>query len=213
MGRLNNIIIIILLIVTIPVYAKTSVITVVEKGDELVYTSDSEYFIDHEKMLPGETYVDILSIENKSQKDYTFYTKVAVKNNDASLLEKINMVIKVDGKKVYEGTALGKEYLDNSVNDKNLLVLGDISGNSVANVEISTTLTDLPEDITIKTEGMMDLEIYASPHNPNEEDIKEVIRVPITGKTTKFLVIIASIIVVGVFLLLLIKNKEKEDKK
>lgn len=208
MGKLNNILLIIVLslFMVIPVSAKDNIVYINEKGDNLYYSSDSNYFIDHLNMLPGETYIDTLILENKSSNDYTFYLQTALKGEDTSLLEKINMVIKVDGKKVYEGNALGKEYLDNKVNENNLLKLGDIKSKGSSKVEVSTTISSIPENYSDENnQGLIDFKIYAS--LINEEEIKEVIKTPITSQNTYIIALVTVLIIGGLILLFISKKK------
>lgn len=208
MGKLNNILLIIVLslFMVIPVSAKDNIVYINEKGDNLYYSSDSDYFMDHLNMLPGETYIDTLILENKSSNDYTFYLQTALKGEDTSLLEKINMVIKVDGKKVYEGNALGKEYLDNKVNENNLLKLGDIKSKGSSKVEVSTMLNGIPENYSDENnQGLIDFKIYAS--LINEEEIKEVIKTPITSQNTYIIALVTVLIIGGSILLFISKKK------
>lgn len=208
MGKLNNILLIIVLslFMVIPVSAKDNIVYINEKGDNLYYSSDSDYFMDHLNMLPGETYIDTLILENKSSNDYTFYLQTALKGEDTSLLEKINMVIKVDGKKVYEGNALGKEYLDNKVNENNLLKLGDIKSKGSSKVEVSTTISSIPENYSDENnQGLIDFKIYAS--LINEEEIKEVIKTPITSQNTYIIALVTVLIIGGLILLFISKKK------
>ena len=207
MGKLKNIFLIIILSIFLiaPVYAEETKVYINENGDNLYYSTKGDYFMDHVNMLPGETYIDTMILENRSSKDSTFYLKTVLKNNDTSFLEKINMTIKVDGKIVYQGTALGKDYLENSVNDNNLLKLGDIASKASSKVEVSTKLEELPSNYSDETnESLIDFKIFAS--FKDEEEIKEVIKTPITGKNTYMLYIVLGIISFGLVLLLVLKR-------
>ena len=210
MGKLKKILIVIISIFIIsPVYASENIIYVNEKGDNLYYKSENDYFIDHQNMLPGETYVDSMILENRAKNDYTFYLKTVLKNDDTSLLESINMIIKVDGKIVYEGTALGKEYLENQVNDNNLLKLGDIKSKGSKKIEINTTLGVMPDNYQDEKEGLIDFKIYASPVlSPSKnEEIREVIKTPITSKN-QYMILAIVLIITGAFILLIITKKK-----
>ena len=85
-----------------------------------VNNNGDAWFMSFWNMLPGETYIDTLSIKNDSKKDYDIYVQVIPREKQTAQLEKllehIYMKVYMEETMIYNGTAIGKEYA-NSIND------------------------------------------------------------------------------------------------
>ena len=111
----------VMLFLAIDINAYNNKLYFTEKDDRLYYDTDSfddSVFMHHLDMLPGKTFIDELTIENKTKTPYSLYLKVKNVEQDEladELIDNIEMEIYLDNVLIYEGYARGLEYSDNGV--------------------------------------------------------------------------------------------------
>lgn len=98
----------------------------------------------HLNMLPGESYRDTLVIENQTSKTHKLYLQAIPKNGQKTLakelLELIHMTVYYEGKPIYVGTALGKEYPGSIQNLQNVVELGRFVKDAATTIDVELTL-------------------------------------------------------------------------
>ena len=214
-----------LLIICIPVFAKDNKLYFTESGDRLYYDSklfDIKRFMHHVDMVPGSSYVDELLIENGTNTSYTLYFKVVprVQSKEADeLLENILMKITLDGEIIYEGKATGNDYSKNGVDLKNTMKIGLYTPSKESKMVVETKLSETYSNTNLKELSYIDWSFYGEyigdpSENPNddkedpnkdkeeneERPPQEIIENPQTG-VDDFLWIGISIIVIALALL------------
>lgn len=118
-----------------------------KKDGKLTYTPATpggNWFMSHLNMLPGESYRDTLVIENQTSKTHKLYLQAIPKNGQKTLakelLELIHMTVYYEGKPIYVGTALGKEYPGSIQNLQNVVELGRFVKDAATTIDVELTL-------------------------------------------------------------------------
>lgn len=74
-------------------------------------TEDGSWFMSFTDMVPGGTYIDEMTIENHSRKNFDVFMQVVPRNQDTvlkdDLLKLITMKVYYNDQKIYDGTAMG----------------------------------------------------------------------------------------------------------
>lgn len=131
-----------------PVYAKENKLYFTESGDYIYYDSkllDENVFMNHTDMVPGESYIDELTIENGTDTDYTLYFKVIPKEQSAEaeeLLENIEMKITMDGYQVYEGKVTGTSEGNQGLDLQQRILLGEVTKEKSIKMVVETKLLE-----------------------------------------------------------------------
>ena len=215
MKNFNKIVVFILLflIFIVNVDAKENRLYFSESDKKLYYDSallDKNIFMNHVNMLPGEVYNDKLVIENASDRDYTLYFKISLKEQSEKAIELLNnitMKLYLDDVQIYNGDVTGVNYGD-SVDLTNAIKIGFIPKKTVMNLESITKLNEDYEDIENDEYSYVDWNFYAE-----YDDTVEVL-VPKTDKNQNSIFIILSLllIIVTIITIVYFKNKKKKIK-
>lgn len=138
-----------------PVFAADENTVYIREDDEqVVYEASDgfdERFMHHEGMVPGgETYVDYLTIENGTSKDYDIYFKITAENNSAkanALIDNIDMKIYIDEELFYDGKARGLDYRKQGINLTNAIKIKEFATGESVRMKVETRLNEAYEDI------------------------------------------------------------------
>lgn len=161
----------VMLFLAIDVNAYNNKLYFTEKDDRLYYDSDSfddSVFMHHLDMLPGKTFIDELTIENKTKTPYSLYLKVKNVEQDEladELIDNIEMEIYLDNVLIYEGYARGLDYSDNGVDLQNAILIGEYKTNSESKLKVYTKLSESYSNINNDSLGQIEWEFYASYEN------------------------------------------------
>lgn len=157
----------IILTITLPVNAKDNRLYFSEENKRLYFESsllDKNIFINHLDMTPGTEYNDKLIIENSSNKDYTLYFKVEVKEqneNALELLDNILMKIYINDDLIYDGKSTGIDYNVNGINLQDAIKIGVIPKNSKVNLVATTKLDEEYSNVDYNDYSYVDWNFYA----------------------------------------------------
>lgn len=193
-------IIIIYFLSFIPVFAKENKLYFTESDDRLYYESkllDENVFMKHLDMVPGDTFVDELIIENGTNTKYTLYFKVNLREQSSEaneLLENIIMKIKLDDEVIYDGIATGNDYKNQGVDLQNAILLGDFSSKRNAKMIVETKLSEDYDNTNFNDLSYIDWSFYGQ--YDKSEPPTEIIVSPNTMKNAFPFTIIFSIVVV-----------------
>ena len=160
MKKLFSILSVIILCLTINVYALEDKIVIKSDGDKLTYDKSlihTNDFIVRDNMLPGESYNDSLTIENKSTKNFSLYFKLEPKSN-TDLLDYLTVVIKLDGTTVYTGAINDAK---NSTNPNNAILLKRLDKNETTHLTVKTTVSNDYTNKNNTSASEIDLKFYA----------------------------------------------------
>ena len=161
----------VMLFLAIDVNAYNNKLYFTEKDDRLYYDTDSfddSVFMHHLDMLPGKTFIDELTIENKTKTPYSLYLKVKNVEQDEladELIDNIEMEIYLDNVLIYEGYARGLDYSDNGVDLQNAILIGEYKTNSESKLTVYTKLSESYSNINNDSLGQIEWEFYASYEN------------------------------------------------
>lgn len=161
----------VMLFLAIDVNAYNNKLYFTEKDDRLYYDTDSfddSVFMHHLDMLPGKTFIDELTIENKTKTPYSLYLKVKNVEQDEladELIDNIEMEIYLDNVLIYEGYARGLDYSDNGVDLQNAILIGEYKTNSESKLKVYTKLSESYSNINNDSLGQIEWEFYASYEN------------------------------------------------
>ena len=209
----KKILLFILLIVLLPIntLAKDNRLYFSEIDKKLYYDSnilDKNIFMNHIDMVPGKSYHDKLLIENDSNKDYTLYFKVDVKNqsDDAmDLLENIEMKLYLDNILIYDGGVLGIDYNKTGFNLRDAIKIGNISKKSNIYLDSYTKLSEDYDNINNHEYSYVDWNFYA------EYDDSVEILVPKTSMNeNQIFKIIAIVVLIVAFIFFFLSKKRKK---
>lgn len=212
MKKLCTLIVVMLFLMT-NVNALNNKLYFTEKDDRLYYDSDSfdkSIFMQHLDMIPGRTYVDEITIENKTRTKYTLYLKaVNVEQTELAdeLIDNIEMLIYLDDVLIYEGYARGLDYHNIGVNLQDAILIGEYPRNKESKLTVYTKLANEYGNINNDSIGKIDWEFYAS------YDKKVVPVLPDTSDNiSKYIVLLVCSSLLFVFLILFIsKRKDKKE--
>ena len=148
MKKLFKLLVLILLVSCTNVYASENRLVIKGSGDELTYEKElinTDKLIVREHMLPGETYTDELIVENKSNKEFNLYFKLVPTTTTTELTELLNniqIVVRRENVRVYEGSPLNATSAINSTNEKGAILIGKFTQNQVSTITITSTLSE-----------------------------------------------------------------------
>ena len=118
---MKKLLILLLLLITVPVFAKENKLYLLEDKKTIKYESglyDDKVFMKHLDMVPGSKYTDELYIENGTDVPYKLYFKAVKKNQGADaekLLQSISMKITLDDKLIYFSKSINS-YINTTTN-------------------------------------------------------------------------------------------------
>ena len=157
----------------------------------------------HLDLVPGSVNEDTLLIENGTNIDYTLYLKLKPQNDSEEareLLSNLKMQIYLDNNLIYDGIASG-------VNLSDAAKIGMVSAKHTYTLKVVTTL-DTGYDNTANNEySLVDWTFYAE----YNDEVKEIIKVPITSKNSYTFILLSLLIIVGEILVLIISKKKQKD--
>lgn len=158
----------------IPVYAKENKLYFTEKDNRIYYDSillDEDLFMKHIEMVPGDSYIDELIIENGTNTKYTLYFKVLPREQSAAaneLLENIIMKIKLDETIVYEGKATGLDYNSQGVDLQKAILLGEFTPSKSSKMVVETKLSEMYSNVNLNELSYIDWSFYAEYDGSNQ---------------------------------------------
>ena len=205
--------ILIFILIVINVNAKENKLYFSEKDKKLYYDSsllDKNIFMNHINMLPGQNYEDRLVIENASDRDYTLYFKISLKDQSdkaINLLNNINMKLYLNDSEIYNGNVIGVSYAN--IDLRNAIKIGVIPKNTAMYLDSYTKLKEEYDDIDNTEYSYVDWNFYAE-----YDDSVDVI-VPKTDKNQENIYKIISILLLItaiIFIILYMKKKKKKIK-
>ncbi len=215
MKRIFNILLFISLFWLSFVYADNNKLYFTETNGRLYYDSaiNDNSFMKHLDLVPGSVNEDTLVIENGTNTDYTLYLKLKPKSDAEEareLLSKLKMQIYLDNNLIYDGIASGVDYNNTGVNLSEAAKIGMVSAKHTYTLKVVTTL-DTDYDNTENDEySLVDWTFYAE----YNDEVKEIIKVPITSKNSYTFIILSALIIVGVAIILLLhKRKQTSSQK
>lgn len=241
MKKLFSLLLIIILMYSFNVFALEDKLLIRSDGDKLTYDKElihTNDFIVRDNMLPGESYDDALTIENKSTKTFSLYFKLDQKSN-VDLLNYLNIVVKIDGTTVYSGKITEAQ---NTSNPNKAILLKKFIPNQSSYMTVKTTLSEDYTKHNNTTNSEIDLKFYAmygdpgdnpspggsgggtggnpsTPSNPsNDPNVQEIVPIPHTGigDAAKVMSFSSILIILGITILIveykLFKGKKGENK-
>ena len=140
---MKKLLILLLLLITVPVFAKENKLYLLEDKKTIKYESglyDDKVFMKHLDMVPGSKYTDELYIENGTDVPYKLYFKAVKKNQGADaekLLQSISMKITLDDKLIYYGPANGQ----GNISLADSIFLGEFVPNKKVKMVVETYLS------------------------------------------------------------------------
>ena len=182
-----------------------------EDNDRLYYdgTLLDDVFMKHLDMVPGDSFIDELVIENGTNEKYKLYFKIVPRNQSEEanlLLDNLLMKIKLDDKLIYDGKVTGIDYSGNGINLQNAILLGEFNSSEKSKMIVEIKLSEEYDNIDFLESSYIDWSFYAQ---YGEEKPSEIINSPNTMKNSFPFSIIFSIIIVLIGLLI-IKNAKKQ---
>lgn len=183
-----------------------------DKDDRLYYDTklfDSDVFMHHVDMIPGNSYTDKLLIENGSDTNYKLYFKVKeVDQSDKAneILDAILMEIYIDGKLIYEGKAKGLDYNNTGVNLQNAIYVGEYNKNVEKELVVKTKLSEEYSDKSNDELSHIEWQFYAQ----YGDDL--IVINPDTGGNNIFKYIMIAIFSGIIIIILLYFYKKKVNK-
>lgn len=214
MKRIFNILLFISLFWLSFVYADNNKLYFTETNGRLYYDSalDDNSFMKHLDLVPGSVNEDTLVIENGTNTDYTLYLKLKPKSDAEEareLLSKLKMQIYLDNNLIYDGIASGVDYNNTGVNLSEAAKIGMVSAKHTYTLKVVTTL-DTDYDNTENDEySLVDWTFYAE----YNDEVKEIIKVPITSKNSYTFIILSALIIVGVAIILLLHKRRQTSSQ
>lgn len=196
------------------VYADNNKLYFTETNGRLYYDSalDDNSFMKHLDLVPGSVNEDTLVIENGTNTDYTLYLKLKPKSDAEEareLLSKLKMQIYLDNNLIYDGIASGVDYNNTGVNLSEAAKIGMVSAKHTYTLKVVTTL-DTDYDNTENDEySLVDWTFYAE----YNDEVKEIIKVPITSKNSYTFIILSALIVVGVAIILVLHKRKQTSSQ
>ena len=195
------------------VTAKENKLYFIEKDNKIYY--DSSYlgenvFMKHIDMIPGSEYRDELVIENNTNKEYSLYLKVKLKDQSIEadeLLDNINMVIYLDDVEIYNGKAKGLDYIGNGINLQNAVLLKKFTKKQSSRLKVETSLSNDYSNISNNESSYIDWVFYAEYDNKTEE----IVDVPNTNKDSFPVITIVSLTMcaIGIGMVIYARKKQK----
>ncbi len=195
------------------VTAKENKLYFIEKDNKIYY--DSSYlgenvFMKHIDMIPGSEYQDELVIENNTNKEYSLYLKVKLKDQSIEadeLLDNINMVIYLDDVEIYNGKAKGLDYIGNGINLQNAVLLKKFTKKQSSRLKVETSLSNDYSNISNNESSYIDWVFYAEYDNKTEE----IVDVPNTNKDSFPVITIVSLTMcaIGIGMVIYARKKQK----
>ena len=199
----------------IPVYAKENKLYFTESDNRIYYDSkllDENLFMKHIEMVPGDSYIDELAIENGTNTKYTLYFKVIPREQSREadeLLENIKMKIILDDKVVYEGKATGLDYNSQGINLQKAILLGDFTPSKSSKMIVETKLSENYDNTNMRELSYIDWSFYAE--YDNSKPPVEIIPSPNTMKNSFPFSITFSIIVVLIGLGIIVYARRQKN--
>lgn len=184
-----------------------------EEDEKLYYDAalfDEAIFMYHEKMAPGDSFVDTLKIKNECDVEYDlFFRVVPVEQSEEAdeLLENLTMTIYLDDTVVYEGFASGQDYSNNGVDLRNAMKIGTYAPGVESTLKVHLNFNKeypVPEEESIWSR--IDWEFWGE-----AEDLPLTpIEPPPTGDDTSILVYVVVFAVAFVLLVALLVSKKRK---
>lgn len=183
----RNFIIAFLLLLLVPILtsAKVNTLKLTEDNMKIVYEEslyDKEMFMNHTDMIPSNTYIDTLVIDNETDSKFDLYMQIPFKTTSGrqDLLDYLTFKIYIDGDLLYEGSLPEDDYM---------IYLGDFSSFKKATLRVETTLDSSFSDLEEKENLYFDVKFSAN---------KEII-VPNTSiNDNKLYLAVAGVIGIGI---------------
>ena len=201
----------------LPVYAKeVKTLYFEEKNGKMTWNNvrgdDGNWFMSFTNMVPGGKYEDQLNIENGSKKTYALYMQVIPLQQDQKrdeLLELISMKVSLGNKLLYEGTASGKEY--SSENLQNVIYLGTYKAGEKDNIQVNLELDKNVGleycDLLTKIDWKFMVTEINQPDNPKE------INAPKTGDESNISIYIVLMGCAAIGIIMILCFRKKADIK
>lgn len=199
----------------IPVYAKENKLYFTESDNRIYYDSkllDENLFMKHIEMVPGDSYIDELTIENGTNTKYTLYFKVISREQSREadeLLENIIMKISLDDKVVYEGKATGLGYNEQGVDLQKAILLRDFTPSKSSKMIVETKLSENYDNTNMRELSYIDWSFYAE--YDNSKPPVEIIPSPNTMKNSFPYTIAFSIIIVLIGLGIIVYARRQKN--
>ncbi len=207
---MKKILILVILLMIVPVYAKENKLYLINDNKEIKYESglyDEKVFMRHMDMVPGSKYTDELTIENSGKTPIKLYLKLQKKEQTLAtenLLNNIILKIKIDDEIIYEGKANGT----GNINLLDSVYLGEFASNKSAKMVVDTYLSVDYENPKEDDYSKIEWTFYAQ---IEEEPPKEV--VPITGSNKDIIIYIIAALLLIIAIALFIKFMYKKNEK
>ena len=176
-----KILVLIFMIFTPNVYASTYTLELKEDYGTVYYDMDNNntnVFMNHRNMLPGETYTDEIIIKSTCSKELSLYFDFKMKKQndlEEELLNNINMKVYINDVLQYDGVAKASLYIDNEdIKEEDLIYLGTYNKSSQSRIRVETSLKDEYE--------VKDTDIAKTELNFYIKSGNDVISIPNTSK-------------------------------
>lgn len=157
-----------------PAFAAGNVVYIYEADGKIYYDSErfDDRFMIHENMVPGgQTYTDVLTVENGTSKGYDIYFKISAENNSAkadNLIEHIEMKIYLDGDLFYDGKARGLDYRSQGVDLSDAVKIGTFNPGDSKEMRVETYLDAAYDDINNPDTSLTHWHFYVTdPFDPD----------------------------------------------
>ena len=188
----KNFIIAFLLLLSVPILtsAKVNTLKLTEDNMKIVYDEslyDKEMFMNHTDMIPSNTYIDTLVINNETDSKFDLYMQIPFKTTSGrqDLLDYLTFKIYIDGDLLYEGSLPEDDYM---------IYLGDFPSSKKATLKVETTLDSSFSDLEEKENLYFDVKFSAN---------KEII-VPNTSiNDNKLYLTVAGVVGIGIVIFFL----------
>ncbi len=197
--------------------------------NKLYYDSklfDTNTFMKHLDMVPGNTFVDNLVIENQTNYNFNLYLKIKNRNNN-ELLDYMSMKIYLDDKLVYDGDMVGTGlFYENDVLNNSFLV-GNFSAHQLSNLKVYTNFSTEYSNTNNSDSLIIDWKLYAEMkddgdiiddndfnNKDDESEVIEIVPAPKTGINLNRLPIIiasSSLCILGIFIIIILKRRNRSD--
>ena len=207
---MKKLLILLLLLITVPVFAKENKLYLLEDKKTIKYESglyDDKVFMKHLDMVPGSKYTDELYIENGTDVPYKLYFKAVKKNQGADaekLLQSISMKITLDDKLIYYGPANGQ----GNISLADSIYLGEFVPNKKVKMVVETYLSTEYENPKEDDHSYVEWTFYGQLEDEPPHEV-----VPITGSNISNIVIIASLVLLVVATLIFATYRNEKEKR
>lgn len=218
--------VIIMLFLSISVVkAKDNKLSISSIDNKLYYDSskfDSEIFMHHLDMIPGNEFSDELVIENETKYTFNLYLKIKKRNNN-ELLDYLSMKIYLNDLLIYNGDMLGTSNESGSVKLSNYYLVGTFTPNRVAKIRVETKFSDEYSNMSNEDPLIIDWSFYAETFDDlsgkddvidnDDSEIIEILPAPVTGMDINTVSVIAGIsgLCIGIAIIFIILTRKKRN--